>query len=171
MLTLDLNELERKGSARLSVEVPGDAGLWADAELAFRKGTGLSVRLEASMAGTGRVLVRGSLKATFRRPCRRCLEEVDEAFEEELTVLYARPEELQEGDDEVRPLEPVGHVLDVTEAVREEVILGAPQYVLCDPDCKGLCPVCGANLNETECDCTLEEADPRWDVLRELVED
>lgn len=171
MLRLDLNELEREGRVRLSAEVPAHAAIWDDVDLPFKEGTGLSVRLEATMAGGAKVLVRGSLRATLRGPCRRCLNPVDQEFEEHMAVLYAPPEEIQGADEDVRPLEPLGHLLDVTDAVREEAILGAPRYVLCDPDCKGLCPRCGANLNETECDCASEEPDPRWNALRELVED
>lgn len=166
-----MNELEREGSVQLSADVPADAAIWKEADLPFKEGTGLSVRLVATMAGTDKVLVRGELKATLRRPCRRCLEPVDQTLETEMSVLYAPPEEIHQDDDEVRALESLGHVLDVTDAVREETILGAPRYALCDPGCKGLCPHCGANLNETECDCEPEELDPRWDTLRALVED
>lgn len=168
---MDLNELEREGALRIRTEVPGDAELWGEADLPFAPDTGLGVDLNATMAGTGKVLVRGDLRGRFRRACRRCLDEVEQEFEQEMTVLYVPPEEADEEDEEIRALEPRGHLLDVSDAVREEVILGAPRYAVCDPECQGLCPNCGVNLNDNDCDCTLEEPDPRWDALRELVED
>jgi len=58
--------------------------------------------------------------------------------------------------------------LDISEAVRGEVILASNPYVVCDPECKGLCPRCGANLDEEPCDCAAREIDTRWDALRGL---
>jgi uncharacterized protein len=59
-------------------------------------------------------------------------------------------------------------MLDLSEAVREEVVLAIDPYVVCDPGCPGLCPKCGADLKDGDCGCTEEESDPRWDTLREL---
>ena len=58
--------------------------------------------------------------------------------------------------------------LDLKEAVREELILAIDPFVVCDPECKGLCPKCGVNRNTDSCDCTTDEPDPRWDALRSL---
>ena len=71
-------------------------------------------------------------------------------------------------DEDVRLL-PVGAgELDLKESIREEVILSQTLLALCMPNCRGLCPQCGTNLNQQSCQCTVEEADPRWDVLRAL---
>ncbi|MGB1779712.1 MAG: DUF177 domain-containing protein, partial [Longimicrobiales bacterium] len=56
----------------------------------------------------------------------------------------------------------------LSKAVREEMILAVNPYVVCEPECRGLCPKCGANLNEGACDCTDDEVDPRWAALRDL---
>jgi uncharacterized protein len=56
----------------------------------------------------------------------------------------------------------------MSNAVRGEVILAMNPYAVCDPECKGLCPGCGANLNEGPCDCAVDETDPRWETLRAL---
>ena len=58
--------------------------------------------------------------------------------------------------------------LDLRPAVREEWLLAAPAFVLCREDCKGLCPRCGADLNEGPCSCTKTEIDPRWASLAAL---
>ena len=57
--------------------------------------------------------------------------------------------------------------LDVDALVNEDVYLSLPYRMLCQPDCKGLCPVCGADLNEGPCSCE-KPADPRWDALKDL---
>jgi uncharacterized protein len=73
-----------------------------------------------------------------------------------------------EDDGGVYPLEPEGEELDLSQAVREEVILAVNPYVECDPKCRGLCPRCGTNLNREVCACTDDEVDPRWAALRDL---
>jgi uncharacterized protein len=67
----------------------------------------------------------------------------------------------------VLPL-PRGGALDLTTPVREHVLLAVPTYVYCQEGCRGLCPQCGANLNQAVCACTSEEADDRWAPLRQL---
>ncbi len=58
--------------------------------------------------------------------------------------------------------------VDISDQVRETLILEIPLKPLCDPDCRGLCPRCGVNLNEQECNCKVETTDARWDGLRGL---
>ena len=57
-------------------------------------------------------------------------------------------------------------VLDVTEVARQHLLLALPMVPVCRPDCRGLCPRCGANLNERECGCQRDEVDPRLAPLR-----
>jgi len=74
-------------------------------------------------------------------------------------------------DDTVRPLPEGAGDLDLGGAIREEVLLSQSLLAVCRPDCRGLCPQCGINLNEDRCDCVREELDPRWDALRALNEE
>jgi uncharacterized protein len=59
-------------------------------------------------------------------------------------------------------------ILDVAPLVRQEVILATPIGVLCRPDCAGLCPTCGRNLNDGPCDCDHDAIDPRLAALKQL---
>ena len=52
------------------------------------------------------------------------------------------------------------------ETILHEVQLGIPMKVLCKEDCKGLCPICGQDLNEGQCDCETDSGDPRWEALK-----
>lgn len=61
-------------------------------------------------------------------------------------------------------------VLDLDELASSDVILELPSKVLCKEDCKGLCPVCGANRNEQSCECTQKRIDPRLEILSKLLE-
>ncbi len=61
--------------------------------------------------------------------------------------------------------------LDLAELATSDILLELPTSILCGDDCRGLCPKCGANLNEGECGCDRTERDPRLDKLRELLKD
>jgi uncharacterized protein len=61
--------------------------------------------------------------------------------------------------------------IDLNVLVNDAVILNLPIKHLCSPECRGLCPYCGANLNRGDCGCRVEEIDPRLEVLRKLLEE
>jgi uncharacterized protein len=121
---------------------------------------------------SGEVLVRIRLEGSLALECRRCLEPVEVGVEEDLDLLFAPMDETEEEEDEsARPLPAGQSDLDLTEAIREEVILSLSTFALCMPDCKGFCPQCGVNLNDERCQCSVEGSDPRWDALRTLKEE
>lgn len=170
MLRLDLSLLDRDGSVALEAEVPSDAPLWNGAEFAFDGP--VRVGLRAISSGSGEVVVRGKLAGRLRRECRRCLEPVTDVLDEDVTMVFvASGDPEAEDDGDVRLYDPDAAELDLTDAVREEVVLAIDPYVVCDPECRGLCPMCGVNLNEESCGCVRTEADPRWDALRALKEE
>jgi uncharacterized protein len=123
---------------------------------ATRKLTG-TVRLTRTKRG---VLVDAILATSVRLQCSRCLEDVDfalpirvqEEFLPAADVATGLPIALE--DDELEAFR-IGddHVLDLEESVRQYGLLGLPLKPLCDPDCLGLCPTCGRNLNQGPCDC------------------
>ncbi len=90
-------------------------------------------------------------------------------FDENLTLVFVEGEVGEDsGDGDEYVFDPTRGELDLSNAVREEVILALNPYVVCDPGCRGLCPRCGTNLNERSCGCAEEERDPRWEALRAL---
>lgn len=173
MLTIDLARLEReRGPVHIREAVPADAPLFADTDLALE--TDLTVEATVSLLPSGEVVVRGTFSGSLSRECRRCLDPVTVPLEEEIDLLFVPEDELaQEADedDDVRRFNLASGTLELGRAVREEAILAAPLYVECDPECRGLCPSCGVNRNEEDCDCTLKEPDERWDALRALKEE
>jgi DUF177 domain-containing protein len=132
----------------------------------------LEVDLTARSVGEG-VLVRGEIRGTVRLACRRCLAPVEREVEEHVELLYLLPTGDDEEDTggEVYPLPARGDELDLTEAVREQVLLEVPEYALCGEECRGLCPTCGANLNEGACECVPEAAPGPWDALKKITFD
>lgn len=170
MLRLDLARLTHDGSAHLQASVPADDPLWDDSGVTFSEP--VEVDLRASYAGSGEILVHGTLAAGVRQDCRRCLEPVTSRLVTEVTMVFL-PSDTPglEDDGEVRLFEPSAGGIDLGEPVREEMILAMDPYVVCDPECRGLCPQCGVNLNVSSCHCARSEVDPRWAVLRELTKE
>jgi len=114
------------------------------------------------------VVVRGGFEGAFALECRRCLEPVTVEVEEEVGLLYrAGSGDLEDEPPDVLPL-PRSASLDVTGPVREHVLVSVPRYVQCRTDCRGLCPTCGTNRNESGCECVPDEVDDRWAPLRRL---
>jgi uncharacterized protein len=171
MFGLGLAELQRAGSLKLQRVIPEDDPLWADAELGLEGP--VSLDLVAKMTPTGQVLVTGTVEAPLLRECRRCLAPVHLTLRSDVAMVWTEPGELGVDPDDdgegVRVLEAGAGEVDLGEAIREEMILAAPTFVLCREDCKGLCPRCGADLNEGPCGCVDDDRDPRWDALRALT--
>lgn len=171
MLTLDLVRLEReRGPVRIQERVPPDAELFEDTDVQL--GSPLEVDLKVTQLGGGEIVVQGTFSGTLARECRRCLDPLEVRLDGEVDLLWvprsAGREEDGSDDTEVRPFDGTARTLDLGPALREEVVLATPVYVECDPECRGLCPICGADRNEEDCECTRQEPDPRWDALRAL---
>jgi uncharacterized protein len=167
MLKVDLGRLDREGTVLVEAQVPADDPLWNDSGMEWDGP--VDVRLRASYAGSGQVVVRGRVRGTPKQECRRCLRPVEGVFDEEITLVFdADATDEESGGGETFVFDPSSGSLDISEAVRGEMILASNPYVVCDPECKGLCPRCGANLNEGPCDCAAQEIDPRWEALRGL---
>ena len=98
------------------------------------------------------LVVRGSLSARFAATCGRCAE----IFSTNMVISdFLRAFELSDGQD----------VMDLTDDIREEVLINLPHYPVCKSDCRGLCPQCGGNLNHGACGCKAPTADLRWSGL------
>ena len=102
-------------------------------------------------------------------PCDRCLEEVRQEFHLDVTKhvdLEVSDDKLTEELDESNFID--GYNLDVEKLLYNEILIGWPAKVLCREDCRGICSVCGQNLNEGSCDCEDTGLDPRMSVVRDL---
>lgn len=118
------------------------------------------------------VMVNGQIEAQVRLACGRCLSPFVEKVEAELKEIFHLidgPPPFRPDDDEgIRFVNRRAPRIDLMPAVREQVLLELPMKTVCRPDCRGLCPTCGANLNDGTCGCTPRESDPRWGALRGL---
>lgn len=107
----------------------------------------------------GALLVRGTAEAQGICACARCLEDAQVDLEGDIEGYYVINPEDEEEDlegDEFEVL-PESHDIDIAPLIVAGLMLDAPVQPLCQPECAGLCPRCGANLNEGPCDCVPEE--------------
>lgn len=116
---------------------------------------------------SGYMLLEGRVCMSFSAVCGRCGKNTEHKIE----AQFSRPvaQKLTEEDDEYIIAAENGDV-DIDEAVSEAVYMEMPVRFLCKESCKGLCPVCGADLNDTSCSCVNKEIDPRLAKLREYLD-
>jgi len=121
------------------------------------------------------ILVSVTLHCTIVGRCSRCLIDISYpltlTFQEEYlpTVDASTGESLPSPADPDAFLIDSHQVLDLTEAVRQYRLTTEPMQPLCKPDCLGLCPHCGYDLNQGPCGCPGQETDARWAPLEELA--
>lgn len=127
------------------------------------------IGVEGRLVNNGRVMaVNGILSVDAQYQCDRCLEE----FLVNLKVPFS--DNYQQTSDEPAESEAdlsyyTGDEIDITALVRESLILSEPLKTICKEDCCGLCPHCGMNLNNGQCDCQGKQVDPRLAVLQKLL--
>lgn len=144
--------------------------------------------LHASLRKVSRgVILDGSFEFVVTAPCKRCIVDVECRFPVQFELnlipksLYEADRAAEKGEDDEAAevggtfnLEKAdedvfdGKTIDLDPIVREQVLLALPMNVVCREDCKGLCPVCGQNLNEKKCACETKVVDPRLAALKNI---
>ncbi len=116
---------------------------------------------------SGVVLLSGVISPSLTVVCARCGKSF--GYSDEIKLSAKITDKLaNEDEDEFILL--VDSALDLDEVVRSALILEMPSRFLCNEDCKGLCPKCGADLNVSQCSCDTSDRDPRWDVLKDYFD-
>ncbi|HEX8141686.1 MAG TPA: DUF177 domain-containing protein [Pyrinomonadaceae bacterium] len=172
-MRIELDKLEGKSSALAHAYEAGEIVL--DEE---------NARLTEAPQINGRITregqevrLAGTITARAEVDCDRCLKSVSVPIETRFDVNYVpatayyvdETAELKEDDLSLSVFD--GEVIDVDELVREQVLLAMPPRMLCVDECKGLCPVCGADKNSENCACQSSETDPRWAGLARLKQE
>ncbi|MBI2957165.1 MAG: DUF177 domain-containing protein [Acidobacteria bacterium] len=141
----------------------------------FRQAAPLTAAGSAELAGT-EIHVVGRLATRLELLCARCLEPVLHEAAASFDLLYrpvksiTRDEELSLAPQDTDVGFYTGQGLFLADVLAEQVNLSVPMKVLCNPDCRGLCPRCGANLNRERCRCGPRAVDPRLAPLAKLAE-
>jgi len=124
----------------------------------FRQASPLKVDAVAELRGS-EIRVRGHLGTSLEASCDRCLGPVVIPVHRNFDLFYrqvstiARSEEIELPQDELEVGFFSGDGIEFDDVLTEQVILSVPMKLICNPDCRGLCPVCGSNLNVEKCGC------------------
>ena len=121
----------------------------------YTPATPVSYELTVKSAA-GSILVTGRVSGTVSATCGRCLAPLEMEISNSGIELYYAKNEIT--DEE----------LDITEDIRDELLIELPMNPLCDEDCKGLCPVCGINRNKKECHC-IRQGNLAWSALDSII--
>lgn len=140
------------------------------------------IKGSVAFTNTGETIdARGKFQTTVELDCARCLRAykmpVEMPIEEELPLEGApwaaeqQQEDIEElPEDEKEPLF-VDHIFDLEEYLRQSILVSVPIKPLCEEVCKGLCPHCGANLNDGPCECPPDTGDSPFAALRTLIKE
>lgn len=165
MIKINVAEIQKKlvGEKKLKFELDAKELEISPEELMLLS----PVQLEGTMSNVGDVLLlKAAMTAEVKRMCGRCLKEFTaETRAEVLDKFY--PQGVAKLDDDAFVYD--SDVIDITEPLRESLLLAEPIQALCKEDCRGLCPVCGADLNDGDCGCDRVTVDPRLAALKQFI--
>ncbi|NMB07788.1 MAG: DUF177 domain-containing protein [Tissierellia bacterium] len=127
------------------------------------------IKYEGDIYKVGRdKLVHLNIYYNYQEACGRCLDLFENKDKAVLSGKLAEKFELDNEEEEDNLIYYNGDKLNLTEEIIETIILNLPMKPLCSEKCKGLCPECGTNLNEDQCNCESDYVDPRFEKLKEL---
>lgn len=162
MVRFDVSVLiKARLGASLALDVDTGPRRIDDLEVSFLHGTVRATRVQ------GGILVQGAVGSQLNLECVRCLESFPLPITLELEEIFRLPGMSPRAD---MPYAVSGDGwLELTSLLREQSWLVIPMKPVCSPECKGLCPQCGADLNKESCACVREQIDPRLALLKELL--
>jgi len=140
-----------------------------DAEFISDEDISLNAPVEASgdiKNISGMLYLTLNIRAKYTAKCSRCLEDTHEELDFTINEVLAKPG-LENENDDVIILD--SNEIDLKDIVVHSLSCALPITSLCSPDCKGLCPQCGCNLNLHTCSCETEDIDPRLAVLKDFL--
>lgn len=137
-------------------------------------GDGFKVKLVLTYADN-KILLGGYARGYVERPCDRCLKISEMYIDGIVEAVYTFEKKYTHKNEELKDLSNeillTGDIIDLEERILEGIVSSAPDVFVCKPDCKGLCPYCGADLNEEpdhKCKDSEEKIDPRFEILRKI---
>jgi len=118
--------------------------------------------------------VKVNFCANLTTPCSKCTEIFTMDIKDNFSVIYTNQIDYTEGevtlkdaDLDIKFFE--GEILDLEEEITNNFLLALPISPICNENCKGLCPTCGVNLNNSKCSCSDNKSDPRWKALESFI--
>ncbi|MCH7851543.1 MAG: DUF177 domain-containing protein [Candidatus Marinimicrobia bacterium] len=164
-MKINLGDLQGESGSRCYQETLSDLGLEALGD----SGTAVVINLDLREQGED-LFLSGKVRTTLTLSCDRCLVAAQLPVEGNLALwlLAAERPELDPEEQDLIILAPGQREVDISGLLIDSIKLAIPPKVLCRTDCRGLCPNCGADLNQGQCGCDNMEIDDRWSALVEI---
>lgn len=167
-MLVNLSDVLASEGMRIEREVPLEMTSFGNGQGDFRIKEKSPVSFTFENAGNGKARVRGSASLKLLTNCSRCLGEVPLPLDLVFDRMVISPQAGWE-DEEADDLSFMdGSQLDVEAFVHNEILVNWPTKILCKEDCKGLCPVCGQDLNAGDCGCDTFVPDPRMAAIQDI---
>lgn len=167
-MLVNLSDVFTSEGRQTSMEVPLEMTSFESRMGCFEIEEKTRVSFTFSNIETGKARVKGNVSLKLQTSCDRCLADVATVLDLQFERVVTSPEVSGEDDiaDDLSFME--GYHLNAETFVYNEIIGNWPVKILCKEDCKGLCPVCGQNLNERDCGCDTFVPDPRMAVIQDI---
>ena len=164
VMKIDVSKIVKSdgSSMAVSVDIPVDEISFGGQVYRFTSPFQVSGMLKNA---DGNLYLDADVKTQFLTNCGRCLKELTEDFEFSVSEVFSNI--VSDEDSLFLPI--VSNMVDLKSAVEDNFCTSLPIRFLCSQDCKGLCHVCGKNLNDGACECENEEIDPRLAVLKSFL--
>ncbi|MFA9398714.1 MAG: DUF177 domain-containing protein [Clostridiaceae bacterium] len=159
----NINELKKNKVSKSPFEIKYSEDIFKDGEEIIQFLSPIEIIGEFSPLGDI-IYLNAKLNGVLLLTCSRCLEEYEYTLQLDLSERFTT--DLNSMDEETILISE--DKIDITELVRNNIVLSLPIQKLCREDCKGLCPKCGTNLNLSTCNCDRNEIDPRLEKLKDL---
>lgn len=114
------------------------------------------------------VTVIGDVQLSIETACSRCVESVRIELNPLVNLVLSPVDKISDEDDDDEHETYKGDEVDLSNYIMEQIAISLPVKVVCNEDCKGLCTICGNNLNQENCTCERDNIDPRFAILKNL---
>ena len=166
-MIINLSEILTRENYTIQKEVSADFDFFASRLGRFPVKEKTPFVLTIKHSKKGECAMTGQTSFVITATCNRCLEDVDVQVEVEIDKTFSLNQESSDEDlEETNYID--GYNLDVDKLLYNEILIGWPMKILCSEDCKGICNVCGQNLNKGTCNCEDTSLDPRMSVIRDV---
>ena len=172
-MKIKIDEITEEGLELASDENPEAIGL--EERDIFQSPVKIDVRI--TMSGDN-IYIKARLNTEISLECSRCLEPFQSKIKDSFQLVFIPKsyfnnnyeEEVELTRDELDINYYEGEYLDISDIIRQQLLLDIPVKPLCKKDCLGLCPVCGVNRNIEKCSCCNKNIDPRLSMLKNLFD-
>lgn len=169
-MLIDIKSVSRSREAFIEIDTEIGLDILSISFQGYRLTGPVSFKGRLQADGDDILGLSGRLTGAFEGICARCLDLVSRPLDIPVDEIF-RPDAGSEGETVSESYRYEGHVVELLPAIRDNLVLALPPRLLCRPECRGLCPRCGTNLNEKDCGCNAfeQESPSPFDQLKQLL--